>query len=165
MDRADARAREHRNDSFDRQRHVNADSIAGLHAVGSERVGQSIRARRQIGIRDRLPAAVFGKGVVRDGLRMRTHVPVQAGNRRVEPAVREPMLIRNGPRECFRGVRRPGDILCAAAPKRGGVSGCRSDELGLIGDRKPRRGARRRSEDLAGREQTFDMNVQFHTLM
>ncbi len=66
VDRADARAREHRDDAFDRQGHVDAHAVARPHAVEAQRVRQLVHAREQRAVRERALLAVLAHIVVRD---------------------------------------------------------------------------------------------------
>jgi len=162
VDRADPRAGQHRDDPLDRQRHVDANAVAGAHAVGAQGVGDLADLREQRGVRH--PALLTGLAEVLVGERvgMAAGVPVQTRDGRVQPAVREPVLVLDGACKDRRRFDRPGDALRGRAPVRVALAQRGGDERVLVGNREPARDARRRRHDLAGREQAFDGRRRGH---
>ena len=95
MRRADARARLHRDDAFDRHRHIDHHAVALLHAALLQRVREAADALQQVLIRDVGDGAVVGFEDDRVALAVAGFdVTVDAVVRRVELAVFEPRVER-----------------------------------------------------------------------
>ncbi|MDR9063286.1 hypothetical protein FEP47_02522 [Burkholderia multivorans] len=93
--RADARAGLHRDDAFDRHRHVDDDTVALADAAFLQRIGEARDAREQVGIGDARDGAVVGLEDYRDALAVAGFdVAVEAVVRRIQFAVVEPLVER-----------------------------------------------------------------------
>ena len=93
--RADARAGLHRDDAFDRHRHVDDDAVALGDPAFLQRIGEARHACEEVGIGDARDGAVVGLEDHRDALAVAGFdVAVEAVVRRVELAVVEPLVER-----------------------------------------------------------------------
>ncbi len=122
MNRADSRAREHRDRRLRHQRHIDRDAVAVLHAEALERVGASTDfvGEHLIGQHARVAGLALPnqRGLV---AARRIEMAVEAVVRRVDRATDEPLRVREIPFESFAERLEPMQVARAFGPERVGV--------------------------------------------
>ena len=119
VDRADARARQHRHDDLGDHRQVYPDDVAGADAPGLERVGEALHLRVQVGVGDVALLALLAVPVERDAVAPAgLDVAVEAVVGDVELAADEPLGVRRiGPVEHLLPRLRPVERLGLLGPE------------------------------------------------
>jgi hypothetical protein len=119
VDRADARAGEHRDHGFGNHRQVDRDDVALADAERGEHVRGLLHVAVEVGVGDRALVARLALEVDRDAVAVaRLDVPVERVHRRVERAVLEPAGARRvTPVEHLGEGRLPLQLAGAVGPE------------------------------------------------
>ena len=122
MDRADARARQHRDRQLGDQRKIQRDTVAALHAKRLEHAGERAHLPVEIPVRQRPPIAGLSFPDERRFVPPRgPRVAVDAVDRRVQLAADEPLRVRRLPLEHCVPRLRPLQLAREPRPERFGV--------------------------------------------
>ncbi len=123
MNRADSRAREHRDRRLRHQRHVDRDAVAVLHAEALQRVGASAHfvGEHLVGQHARVAGLALPnqRGLV---AARPVEMPVETVIRGIDRAADKPFRIREIPLERFAERLEPMQVARAFGPERVGVA-------------------------------------------
>ena len=118
MDRADARAREHRDRQLGNQRQVDRDAVAALDAERLQHVRELTDLAVEIAVGQRAAVAWLAFPDDRRLVAARSaNVPIDAVDAGVERAADEPLRVRRLPLEHARPRREPLELLGEAGPE------------------------------------------------
>ena len=149
VDGADARAGEHRDDAFGRERHVDDDAVALLDAEALQRVREAVHLAVEAAVRVRLFFAVLPDPQERGLVALvSVDVPVDAVDRGVELSAQEPFVLRRVEAADFLPGLDPLDCLRLVGPEVVGVvEGMRALD-GVVANRRVARHPDGRRDDV-----------------